>query len=114
MPLFAACECGNLKTVEQLIKFGVKVNKANRFGMTSLMVAGRFGHEQICYTLLQAGAKLETRDKTNRNCEMWAREAGYIHLADVLKREAWRWAKKQKEEEEELEIKREKPKKKKK
>ena len=104
LPLFAACECGNVKTVEKLIQFGAKVNKANRFGLTALMVAGRFGHEDVCYALLQAGAKLETRDKGNRNCEIWTREAGFSRLADVLKREAWRWAKKQKEEEEELEI----------
>ena len=98
LPLFAACECGNLKTVELLLKHGVKVNKKNRFGLTALMVAARFGHEKVCYMLLQNGAHLEDRDKGNRKAETWAIEAGFTRLASVLKREAWRWAKKKEEE----------------
>jgi hypothetical protein len=104
LPLFAAAECGNLKTIKKLIDFGATVTKANRFGLTALMVAARFGHEEACYCLLQNGAELEKRDKGSRKAELWAREAGFSKLADVLKREAWRWAKRKQEEEEQQEA----------
>jgi uncharacterized protein len=59
----------NLETIKFLLDLGLDPNAANGDGRTSLMVAAAKGRTAVIQTLVDHGAKLETRDKGSRDTE---------------------------------------------
>jgi ankyrin repeat protein len=59
----------NVETVKYLLKLGLDANAANADGRTSLMVAAAKGRTEVIQALVDNGAKLDTRDKGNRDTE---------------------------------------------
>src|SRR5207247_7401775 len=52
-----------------LVDLGLDPNAANEDGRTSLMVAAAKGRSEVIQILVDHGAKLDTRDKGNRDTE---------------------------------------------
>jgi ankyrin repeat protein len=59
----------NLETVKFLLQLGLDPNGANADGRTPLMVAAAKGRTEVIQTLVDHGAKLDTRDKGSRDTE---------------------------------------------
>ena len=59
----------NIETVKYLLDLGLDANAANNDGRTSLMVAAAKGRPEVIQLLVDHGAKLDTRDKGNRDTE---------------------------------------------
>jgi len=59
----------NIETVRYLLDLGLDANAANNDGRTSLMVAAAKGRPEVIQLLVDHGAKLDTRDKGNRDTE---------------------------------------------
>jgi uncharacterized protein len=59
----------NIETVRFLLDLGLDANGANNDGRTSLMVAAAKGRPEVIQLLVDHGAKLDTRDKGNRDTE---------------------------------------------
>jgi ankyrin len=59
----------NVDTVKFLLDLGLDSNAANGDGRTSLMVAAAKGRTEVIQTLVDHGAKLDTRDKGSRDTE---------------------------------------------
>lgn len=59
----------NIETVRYLLDLGLDANAANGDGRTSLMVAAAKGRPEVIQLLVDHGAKLDTRDKGNRDTE---------------------------------------------
>ena len=59
----------NVETVKYLLSLGLDANAANEDGRTSLMVAAAKGRSEVIQVLVDHGAKLDTRDKGNRDTE---------------------------------------------
>ena len=59
----------NVETVKFLLDLGLDANAANGDGRTSLMVAAAKGRPEVIQALVDHGAKLDTRDKGNRDTE---------------------------------------------
>ena len=62
-PLFAAADQGHLTTVEMLLKLGTSVYARNWNGVTALGVAAVAGRVEVVARLLEAGAKVDSRDQ---------------------------------------------------
>jgi ankyrin repeat protein len=59
----------NIETVKYLLDLGLDANAANNDGRTSLMLAAAKGRPEVIQLLVDHGAKLDTRDKGNRDTE---------------------------------------------
>ena len=59
----------NIETVKFLLDLGLDANAANGDGRTSLMVAAAKGRPEVIQLLVDHGARLDTRDKGNRDTE---------------------------------------------
>jgi ankyrin repeat protein len=59
----------NIEVVKYLLDLGLDANAANNDGRTSLMVAAAKGRPEVIQLLVDHGAKLDTRDKGNRDTE---------------------------------------------
>jgi ankyrin repeat protein len=59
----------NVQAVRMLLDLGLDPNAANEEGRTSLMVAAFKGRNEVVQMLVDRGAKLDTRDKGNRDTE---------------------------------------------
>jgi ankyrin repeat protein len=59
----------NIEVVKFLLDLGLDANAANNDGRTSLMVAAAKGRPEVIQLLVDHGAKLDTRDKGNRDTE---------------------------------------------
>src|SRR5215467_468799 len=59
----------NIEVVKFLLELGLDANAANNDGRTSLMVAAAKGRPEVIQLLVDHGAKLDTRDKGNRDTE---------------------------------------------
>ena len=60
----------NIETVRYLLDLGLDANAANGDGRTSLMVAAAKGRPEVIQLLVDHGAKLDTRDKGNRDTKL--------------------------------------------
>ena len=78
-----AAEDGNIKVVKQHLAAGVDVN-ANRFGITPLHHAARWGHKKIVELLIDKGADINattnTYDETPLDWAMMGREKAIANL----------------------------------
>ena len=59
----------NFEAVKMLLDLGLDPNAANNDGRTSLMVAAMKGRSEVVQLLVDHGARLETRDRGNRDTE---------------------------------------------
>jgi ankyrin repeat protein len=59
----------NIEAVRLLLELGLDPNAANRDGRTPLMAAAMKGRNEVVQMLVDRGAKLDTRDKGNRDSE---------------------------------------------
>jgi ankyrin repeat protein len=59
----------NIETVRYLLDLGLDANAANGDGRTSLMVAAAKGRPEVIQLLVDHGARLDARDKGNRDTE---------------------------------------------
>ena len=48
------CGGGNLDEVKRLLSQGVDINVQNKFGITALMIASKFGHLDVVQCLIEA------------------------------------------------------------
>jgi ankyrin repeat protein len=72
----------NLDTIKMLLDLGLDPNAANRDGRTPLMGAALKGRSEVVQLLVARGAKLETRDRGNRDSEdVGSLLAGHTWLA---------------------------------
>lgn len=76
-PLHLAVRTGCHDVVEMLIANDANLEARNSMGKTALMQAGK--HPQVCLLLLEAGAKIEARDKNDR-CFMDDLDEGPVKL----------------------------------
>src|SRR5439155_15965435 len=62
-------EKNNAEAIKLLLDLGLNPNSANRDGRTPLMGAALKGHNEIIRVLVDAGARLETRDYGSRDTD---------------------------------------------
>jgi len=55
-PLFAACEEGDIGTVEQFLRYGANVDQPDHRGRTPLIVSAKNGHVEVVQALLSGDA----------------------------------------------------------
>ncbi len=74
---------GDLAVIDNLLREGVDVDSKDKYGQTALMLAARYGHEQVVQLLLQKEAALDTTAKYRLSALMLAvlyRQAGIAKL----------------------------------
>src|SRR5205814_4860084 len=59
----------NLETIKMLVELGLDPNAVNHDGRTPLMGAAIKGRNDVIEFLVERGAKLETRDRGNRDSD---------------------------------------------
>jgi len=83
-PLMAACNVGNYKLAELLLRRGAKVNAQSADGKTALIRMARKGNLNIVKLLLQWGAELHVFDEQAKNALMYACSENQIHVVKYL------------------------------
>ncbi|HJY28160.1 MAG TPA: ankyrin repeat domain-containing protein [Pyrinomonadaceae bacterium] len=84
--LFRATREGNTDMVKSLLSApGIDVNATDASGSTPLLEAARFGHEDICRTLIAAGANLKAKDKDGKTALQLAIQGDHDDVVRVLK-----------------------------
>ena len=84
MNIWRACVEGDLERVRQLIRYGLDVNRGNRYGVTPLMWAAFCGQDQVVYELIRAGADVNGKGKdkqTALHCASWC---GHYSIVKTL------------------------------
>ena len=71
MNIWRACREGDLERVRQLIQNGQDLNRHDRHGWTPLILAARYGHDQIVRELIRAGADVNGKSNTKRTALHW-------------------------------------------
>jgi ankyrin repeat protein len=84
--LFRATREGNTEMVRSLLSApGIDVNATDESGSTPLLEAARFGHDDICRTLIAAGANLKSKDKDGKTALQLAIQGDHDEVVRVLK-----------------------------
>jgi ankyrin repeat protein len=84
--LFRATRAGNTDMVKALVSSpGADVNAVDESGNTPLLEAARFGHEDICRTLIAAGASLKSKDRDGKTALMLAVQNNHDDVVRELK-----------------------------
>ena len=77
----------NLEAMRMLLDLGLDPNHANNEGRTALMGAAMKGRNDVVQLLVERGARLETRDKGNRDTDkVGSAAAGHTWQAHRLRR----------------------------
>ena len=61
--LIQAAQCGDLATVERLLRRGAHVNSRGKAGETTLMRAAVTGHSEVARLLIAKGAGVNAQDE---------------------------------------------------
>ena len=83
MNIWRACREGDLERVRLLIQDGLDVN-SNSCGMTPLMEAAAFGHDQVVRELIRAGADVNRKKYIKRTALHWASSCGHSIVVTTL------------------------------
>ena len=84
-PLHNAARDGDTEAVKKLLRQGESVNAATTAsGVTPLILAASVGHEQIVEALLDAGAAVDTADRTGGTALLYASSKGYAGIVGTL------------------------------
>ncbi len=85
--MYAAARNGHAEVVEYLLDQGAAIDTKGVFGATALHWAAINGHRGVIELLVARGASLDIRDdRYDSTPEGWAREGGYLELAELLDR----------------------------
>ena len=63
---------------------GADVNVKDSDGLTPLIVAAYYGHENVCATLLRAGACAVGRDWTGQDAVAAAEQRGHVRVSALI------------------------------
>ena len=83
-PLVIAADRGNIHEITRLLKTGAKVNKQDKFGVTSLMRAVFRGNSEVVKILLDAGADVHIKDMGGATALHMASRLGHKTISDML------------------------------
>ena len=83
-PLIMACELGNLKISELLIKKGCQLEQSNHKGQTALMMAVKSSNLQLVQYLIIQGCDINKQDLKGNSVLHYAFSYGYYQIADTL------------------------------
>ncbi len=79
--LMIAAANGDVIRVNELIDYGIDVNKRNQSGATALMYAARNGHSSVVNALISAGADRLAKTHEGSTAASIARKSGYSAVA---------------------------------
>lgn len=83
--LFAiTLRAGSTAAVQAFVARGVNVDARDTSGLTPLMIAANRGHIGCARVLIDAGCDLFACDGGGRDASLFAREAGFSELADLI------------------------------
>ena len=82
--LFDAVRGGDERLVEELLKRGAPVRRANREGVTPLMAAASTGRNELARLLLDHGAAVNAYSRSGHTALMRAAMRGNLALAQLL------------------------------
>jgi len=84
--LFRATREGNTDMVRALVSSpGADVNATDERGSTPLLEAARYGHEDVCRVLIEAGGNLKSKDRDGKTALMLAVQGDHEEVVTVLK-----------------------------
>lgn len=83
-PLILAVAAGNERTINWLLARKVNIAHRNQKSLTALMIACQNDRADLAKLLLDAGAKINRRNKEGKNCLEQARDAGAAHIIALL------------------------------
>jgi ankyrin repeat protein len=76
VPLHSAAEFGNATTIALLLRYGARIDSANKFGITPLMMVGTHAYEHLrvpaLSALIVAGASTDALDFSGHNALHWS------------------------------------------
>ena len=84
MDIWTACRKGALERVRQLIQNGQDVNIGNSVGVTPLMEAAAYGHDQKVRELIRAGADVNGKSNTKQTALHKASWRGHSSVIKTL------------------------------
>jgi len=76
--------CGNLESVELLVRHGAEIDEVDSQGRTPLIQASSEGQLEIAQSLVAAGADVNHADEDAQNCCHWAFMMDHTDLGDWL------------------------------
>jgi hypothetical protein len=79
-----AASGGDVATLQVLLKAGANIQARNPAGSTALIMAARFGRDEVVWALVAAGADPRERNPGGQDAVAAARWAGRDALADAL------------------------------
>ncbi|XP_078576145.1 uncharacterized protein LOC144861899 [Branchiostoma floridae x Branchiostoma japonicum] len=82
--LFEAARDGRVIVVQQLLKAGAEVDKADEDGTTPLSIAAQNGHLEVVQQLLNTGANVEKADKDGFTPLFVAAQEGHLKILQQL------------------------------
>lgn len=68
--LITAIICNNIRAIKQVLKHEVKINQADKSGVTPLMYAIDFGNTDVAELLIKSGANVNAINKKGNNALM--------------------------------------------
>ena len=75
----------HLETIKLILQSGANLDaQENNNELTSLMLASQYGLIDVAKLLLQAGARIEIRNKYGKTAADLAQESGHTELAKLL------------------------------
>lgn len=84
-PLICAARYNRSEVVDVLLTAnGINVNETDEEGMTALMMACAYGHEECAHSLIQARARRKTKTKSGWTALMFASERGNVAISAML------------------------------
>ncbi|ETN04134.1 hypothetical protein PPTG_23671, partial [Phytophthora nicotianae INRA-310] len=82
--LLAACRCGKLKAVQDLLVRGADINVQDPRGKSALVYAAMTGHTEVVSLLVEHGANLEVTSADGKTPLAFAVSRGNTNVVDIL------------------------------